>query len=128
MKMDKQTVYLSSEQTQPPLYIRNLAELQTARKHVKQKVKAEERVLKDRLQELPGQLLYTGFKYVIPPLLSGRITNTALEAGKSLVDLFFVKKDEAPETGAKTVLSKSLKKAGLLTALKFGFRLLTRAI
>lgn len=128
MKMDKQTVYLPGEQAQPPLYIRNLAELQAARKHVKQKVKAEERILKDRLQELPGQLLYTGFKYVIPPLLSGRITNTALEAGKSLVDLFFVKKDEAPETGAKTVLSKSLKKAGLLTALKFGFRLLTRAI
>jgi hypothetical protein len=125
--MDKQTVYLPDERTQPPLYIRNLAELQVARKHVKQKVKAEEQVLKDRLQELPGQLLYTGFKYVIPPLLSGRITNTALEAGKSLVDLFFVKKDGS-QTEGKTVLSKSLKKAGLLTALKFGFRLLARAV
>jgi hypothetical protein len=127
MKMDKQTVYLPSEQVRPTLYIRNLTELQVARRQVKRKVKAEEQVLKDRLQELPGQLLYTGFKYVIPPLLSGRITNTALEAGKSLVDLFFIKKDD-PETASGSVLSKSLKKAGMLTALKWGFRLLTRAI
>jgi hypothetical protein len=127
MKMDKQTVYLAGERTGAPLPIRNLSELHVARKHVKQKVKAEEQVLKDRLQELPGQLLYTGFKYVIPPLLSGRITNTALEAGKSLVDMFFINR-EGPEPEAKTILSKSLRKAGLLTALKWGFRLLTRAV
>ena len=104
--------------------IRNLAELNLARKQVKKRVKAEEQVLKDRLQELPGQLLYTGVKYVIPPILSGKITNTALEAGKSLVDMFFVKKDDQPNTG----LSKSLKKAGLLTALKWGVRLLIKTI
>jgi len=125
--MDIQTRSLPINSVKQPLLIRNLAELQAARKQVKLKVKAEEQVLKDRLQELPGQLLYTGFKYVIPPLLSGRITNTALDAGKSLVDLFFVKK-EAPPGSAKAVISNSMKKAGLMTALKFGFRLLTKAI
>jgi hypothetical protein len=107
--------------------IRNLAELKAARKMVKIRVKLEEQGLKNRLQELPGQLLYTGFKHVIPPILSGRITNTALGAGKSLVDMFFVKKNGI-ESDHKSDLSHSLKKAGLLTALKWGFRILTRSI
>jgi hypothetical protein len=125
--MDNQPQSLPINRIEQPIIIRNLAELQSARRQVKSRVKAKEQVLKDRLQELPGQLLYTGFKYVIPPILSGRITNTALDAGKSLVDLFFVKKD-APEGSAKSVISHSMKKAGLMTALKFGFRLLTKVI
>lgn len=126
--MDNQTRSLPLNRVQqPPVLIRNLAELQAARRLVKLRVKAEEKVLKDRLQELPGQLLYTGFKYVVPPILSGRITNTALDAGKSLVDLFFVKKDPG-EGSAKSIISHSVKKAGLMTALKFGFRLLTKVI
>ena len=126
--MDNQTRSLPLNRVQqPPVLIRNLAELQAARRQVKLRVKAEEKVLKDRLQELPGQLLYTGFKYVVPPILSGRITNTALDAGKSLVDLFFVKKDPV-EGSAKSIISHSVKKAGLMTALKFGFRLLTKVI
>jgi hypothetical protein len=124
--MDNPTVYFPTNKPHSP-HIRNLAELHAARKIVRVRVRREEQVLKDRMQELPGQLLYTGFKYVIPPLLSGRITNTALEAGKSLVDLFFVKSDHS-EPGSKNGISQSLKKAGLLTALKWGFRLLTRAI
>jgi hypothetical protein len=104
--------------------IRNLDELSAARKVVRKRIKEDETLLKDRLQELPGQLFYTGAKYVIPPLLSGGVTNTVLDAGKALVDLFFLKKED----GAKKGIPTSLKKAGLLTALKWGVRLLLKAI
>lgn len=107
--------------------IRNLDELRGARKIVRERVKQGEEQLKARVQELPGQLIYSGFKYVIPSMLSGKITNTVLEAGKSVVDLFFVKKG-MEGTGRKSALAQNLKKAGVLTAVKWGFRLLARAI
>ena len=89
---------------------------------MKRRVRAQEGQLKDRLQELPGQLVYTGFKYVVPTLISGKITNSLLDGVKSLVDLFFIKKSDHKGT------KDSLKKAGLLTALKWGIRLAMRAI
>lgn len=104
-----------------------MAELKATRKVVRRRVKEDEALLKERLQELPGQLLYTGVKYIIPPLLTGGVTNTVLSAGKSLVDLFFIKREENGANGKKGI-SPSLKRAGLLTALKWGVRLALRAI
>jgi hypothetical protein len=95
---------------------------------VRARIKVGEQTLKDRVQELPGQLLYTGFRFVIPPLISGGITQSALLAGKSLVDLFFVKNGGHSSSGDKRTLVQSLKKVGLLTAAKWGFRLLTKTI
>lgn len=128
MKMDNPTVTVRFPSNRPHSpYIRNLAELKATRKVIRRRVKEDEALLKDRLQELPGQLLYTGVKYVIPPMLSGGVTNTVLHVGKSLVDLFFIKKEDRIGDG-KMGISPSLKKAGLLTALKWGVRLALRAI
>ncbi|WP_133991617.1 hypothetical protein [Dinghuibacter silviterrae] len=110
--------------TKKKMNITNIEELAAARKVVRKRVKEDEALLKERLQELPGQLFYTGVKYVVPPLLSGGVTNTVLGAGKSLIDLFFIKKED----GAKNGLPTALKKAGILTALKWGVRLLLKSI
>lgn len=124
--MDNPTMFFPPDRPHSPR-IRNLEELQAARKVVSARVKQGEQQLRSRAQELPGQLVYTGFRYVVPPLLSGKITNTVLEAGKAMVDLFFVKAGK-DGTERKNAFTQSLKKAGLLTAVKWGFRLLARAI
>jgi hypothetical protein len=125
-KMDNPTVRFPTNRPHSP-YISNLAELRATRRVMRKRVKDDETLLKDRLQELPGQLLYTGVKYVIPSVLQGGVTNTVLDAGKGLVDLFFVKKN-GQEQGGKRRIPPSLKKAGLLTALKWGIRLALKAI
>ncbi|GEM_PF-5583450 len=121
MQKNQPTAYFPIDRPHTPR-IKNIAELHAARRVVKRRVKTQEAQLKDRLQELPGQLVYTGFKYVVPTLISGKITNSLLDGAKSMVDLFFLKsKDQGATKGA-------LKKAGLLTALKWGIRLALRAI
>jgi hypothetical protein len=124
--MDNQTAFFPPDRPNSPR-IRNLHELRAARKITKQRVVEGERQLKERLQELPGQLVYTGLKYVVPPLLSGKITNSLLSAGKYLVDLYFLKKDKSPD-GKKGILSDTVRRAGLLAAVRWGMQLLTRAI
>lgn len=126
-QQEHQKVYFPDNNPHMPL-VRNLQELHAAKQLVRARIKVGEQSLKDSVQELPGQLLYTGFRYIIPPLISGRITQSALEAGKSLVDLFFVKKGDHSGGGDKKALVQSLKKVGLLAAAKWGFRLLTRTI
>jgi hypothetical protein len=120
-QMNQPTAYFPIDRPHSPR-VKNLAELHAARRIVKRRVKAQEVQLKDRLQELPGQLVYTGFKYVIPTLITGKITNSLLEGAKSMVDMFFIKKGEHKGT------KDTLKKAGLMTALKWGIRLALRAI
>ena len=125
--MDNPTVRFPNNRPHSP-YISNLAELKATRKVVKRRVREDEALLKDRLQELPGQLLYTAVKNILPPLLKGGVANTVLGAGKLLVDHFFIKKHtQADESSAKGIPA-SLKKAGLLTAIRWGVRLALRAI
>jgi hypothetical protein len=127
-KMDNPTATVRFPSNRPHSpYIRNLAELKATRKVIRRRVKEDEALLKERLQELPGQLLYTGVKYFIPPMLSGGVTNTILQGGKSLVDHFFIKKEDRAIEG-RAGIAPSLKKAGLLAALKWGVRLALRAI
>ena len=127
-KMDNPTVTVRFPNNRPHSpYIGNMEELRAARKVVKRRVIEQEAVLKDRLQELPGQLLYTGVKNILPALLRGSVTNTVLGAGKSLVDHFFIKKHE-PATEPARGIPSSLKRAGLLTAVRWGLRLALRAI
>lgn len=102
---------------------RNLEELREGRKSVKQRVVLQEKMLKDRLQELPGQLIYTGVKSVLPPLISGKITNSVLNGGKALVDHFFVKGGDKDKP-----LLKVVKNVGFLTAVRWGVRLLLKRI
>ncbi|HTJ12177.1 MAG TPA: hypothetical protein VL547_09135 [Dinghuibacter sp.] len=127
-KMDNPTVTVRFPNNRPHSpYIGNLEELKATRKVVKQRVLADEAVLKERLQELPGQLLYTGVKNILPPLLKGSVTNTVLGAGKALIDHFFIKKHE-PSIEPSKGIPDSLKRAGLLTAIRWGLRLALRAI
>jgi hypothetical protein len=127
LQQQHQKVYFPTDRPHTPL-VRNLEELHAVKQLVRSRVKNGEQHLKDRVQELPGQLLYTGFRFVIPPLLSGRITQSALEAGKALIDLFFIKSGGHSAGEDKRNLAQSLKKVGLLSAAKWGFRLLTRVI
>lgn len=127
-KMDNPTATVRFPNNRPHSpYIGNLEELHAARKVVKRRVREDEALLKDRLQELPGQLLYTGVKNILPPLLKGSVTNSVLGAGKALIDHFFIKK-HGPAAEPSKGIPDSLKRAGILTAVRWGLRLALRAI
>jgi hypothetical protein len=70
LQQQHQKVYFPIDRPHTPL-VRNLEELHAVKQLVRSRVKNGEQHLKDRVQELPGQLLYTGFRFVIPPPFVG---------------------------------------------------------
>lgn len=105
-----------------PILLTHIKDAQTLRQErfrVQERIKGHEREFKKKLQQLPGELAVAGASSVIPGFLKGKVTNTALNGGKFLIDKFFV----SSEPGAKGLLN-STKKTGVIPLVKTVFKLL----
>lgn len=97
--------------------IDSLDDLQREQRRLKAKIRLQEAQLRDRVKQVPGELLAAGANAIVPRFLAGKITGSAIGLGKTLVNKLFAKDDGregSPILGAAG-------KIGLFTLLKVGF-------
>ena len=70
--------------TEPILYTKE--SLQQEQRRLKRVIRQQEQDLRQRVQKLPGELVYAGVDAVLPPVLTGSITNGILHAGKNFIN------------------------------------------
>lgn len=101
-----------------PGAINTVEDLQREQRRLKGRIRVQEKELRQRIKQVPGELFYASVNSVVPAILSGKITTAALNLGKNLVNKVFVKKDGG-ETNSK--LFNTARQMGLLALLKVGF-------
>jgi hypothetical protein len=98
--------------------INTVEDIQLEKRRLKARIRAQEKDLRARVPQLPGELLFAGVNSFVPAVLSGKITTTALTFGKNLVNRAFAKKEGE---GDNSKLLSSVKQMGVLTLLKVAF-------
>lgn len=101
--------------TEPILYTKE--SLQQEQRRLKRVIRQQEQDLRKRVQKLPGELVYAGVDAVLPPVLTGSITNGILNASKNFINKSIVQKT----AGNTSRLVAAAKQAGLVTLLKFAY-------
>lgn len=102
--------------------IDSLETLQREQFIVRERLKSREGALKNKMHEIPGELAAAGANSFIPKILRGKITNAALNGGKSLINRYFAP-DDSPN---QNLLTGAVKKVGLLSTVGKVFKLLRR--
>lgn len=83
--------------------IGSMEDLKKEQTSVRLRLQQKENELRRRMQQVPGELFYSGMDSVIPSILSGKVSSFALNAGKGLINNFFVRK--AVTAGSLKLLS-----------------------
>jgi len=109
-----------TKKTEPILYTKE--SLQQEQRRLKLVIKAQEKDLRQRVQKLPGELLYTSVDAVLPAMLTGKISHGILNAGRNFINKSIVKKT----AGNTSKLVTAAKQAGLFTLLKVGYNMLIK--
>jgi hypothetical protein len=102
----------------PLSHIKSVEALRQERFRVQQRIIEHEKEFKKKLQQLPAELAAAGANSLIPPFLRGKITNSALNGGKFLINKFFV----TPEANQRSLLPASSKN-GILPFVKTVFKM-----
>jgi hypothetical protein len=92
--------------------------LQLEQSRLKLVIKDQETELRQRVQKLPGELLYAGVDAILPAALTGKISHKILNAGKNLVNRSIAKKT----SGNTSRLVTAAKQAGVFALLKIAYR------
>ncbi len=91
--------------------------LQQEQRRLRMIIRQQEDDLRQRVQKLPGELLYAGADALLPAALTGKISNKILTAGKNFVNNSIVKKT----SGNTSKMVMAAKQAGVFTLLKFAY-------
>lgn len=103
--------------------IDSLEALQREQFMVRERLKTREGALRNKMHEIPGELAAAGANSFIPKILRGKVSNAALNGGKSLINWYFSPKDQP----AKNLLTGAVKKSsGLLSGVKTIFKMLRK--
>jgi len=101
--------------SEPVIYTKE--SLQQEQRRLKLIIKQQEADLRQRVQKLPGELLYAGVDAVLPTVLTGKISNKILTAGKNFVNNSIAKKT----SGNTSRLVTAAKQAGVFTLIKIAY-------
>jgi len=100
--------------------IDTLEDLQREQRRLKARIRVQEKELRQRVKQLPGELAYAGVNAIVPTFLSGKVTTSVLGFIKTLVNKAFAKKEEGAENGGSPLLGAA-GKMGLFALLNVGF-------
>ena len=100
-------------------HIKSIENLQEEKFRVRERIREHESQFKRKFEQLPGELAVAGANNLIPRFLRGKVTNTALQGGKFLIDKFFV---SDANSGKPTLLGKA-KKTGVIPFVKKVFKM-----
>ena len=96
--------------------------LQLEQYRLKQVIKEQELQLRQRVQQLPGELFYAGVDALIPSALTGSLTDKLLRFGRNFINKSVVKKN----SGNTSRLVALAKQAGIFTLLKMAYNVFIR--
>lgn len=95
-----------------------MADLQREQRRLRALIKTQEAELRDRVKEVPGELLAAGANAIVPRFLAGKMTANAITFLKNLVNKLFAKKEEGEKSPP---LFGAALRTGLFAVLKMGF-------
>jgi len=104
----------------------SIASSEDLRKEIQQtryRILEKENELRKRVKQVPGELFYSSMDSIIPSMLSGKVSSFALNAGKGLINNFFVRK--AITAGSFNLL-RALKPSRIVKKLQYGIKSITR--
>lgn len=99
-------------------HVTSLDMLQREQGVVKNRLRNREQDLKMKMYEIPAELAVAGAKTFIPKILQGKITETALNGGKRLINNFIV-----PKSGQTDLISGAIRNRSLFSLVKKGLSL-----
>lgn len=102
-------------------HIKSVATLKQEQEIIRSRLKMYEKEFKKKFQQLPGEMAAAGANNLIPRFLRGKVTDTALNGGKFLINKLFVSEDEEKKT-----LVPAVKKPGLFSIAKNVFKMLKK--
>jgi hypothetical protein len=91
--------------------------LQEEQRRLKRVIKEQEAALRERVQKLPGELMYVGVDAILPVAFTGKISDKILTAGKNLINKSIVQKT----SGNTARLVTMAKQAGVFALLKVAY-------
>ena len=100
-------------------HIDSLEALKREQQLIRQRIKRHENELKLKMYEIPAELAAAGANTFIPKIFRGKITEAALNGGKSLINKFFVPEDATRQN----LLTQGHKASGVLSIIKTGIKL-----
>jgi hypothetical protein len=106
-------------QPNKPGSLLSVADVQREQRRLRATIKMQEKELRQRVHKVPGELFYSGVNAVVPHFLNGKLTASALNAGRELINKSFQKKNG---TGDNNALVTAAKQAGIFTLLKIAYR------
>ncbi len=96
--------------------IRSIADLRREERALRQRIRVKEEELLGRINKIPGELFYSSVDNILPNFIKGRVSSVALNAGRGVINTFFLKRAPAISGPLKilTIVKPSnlLKKAG----------------
>lgn len=104
-------------------HIHSMEDLKKEQQAVRLRIGEQETALKNKLNQVPGELFYSGMDSMIPSFLSGRVSSFALNAGKGLINQFFVRK--AISSGGSKLLN-IVKPSGILRKARLVLKAIVR--
>ena len=87
------------------------------------RLRAQENELRRRVNQVPGEMCYASVDRVISSFLSGKVSSFALNAGKGVINNFFVRR--AVEAGSLKLLNV-VKPSGLMRRVGTAFKSLRK--
>ena len=105
------------QKTSPNAVLYTKESLQAEQRRLLREIKAQETELRSRVRKVPGELFYAGADAIVPTLLSGKISHSVLNAGRSLINK--VVDNKSGNDHSKLVTAA--KQAGIFTLLKIAF-------
>jgi hypothetical protein len=106
---------MKPDKIEPVMYTKE--SLQAEQRRLKAIIRGQETALRQRVKSLPGEMFYAGANAIVPTMLSGKISHSVLNAGRSLINK--VVDNTSKDNDSKLVAMA--KQAGLFTLLKIGF-------
>jgi len=110
------TTMMKTNNNVPQLYSKESLRLEQRR--LKLEIKTQEEALRQRVQKLPGELLYASVDAVLPPVLTGKISHKILNFGRNFVNKSVVKKT----SGNTSRLVTAAKQAGIVTLIRIAYK------
>ena len=104
-------------------YITSMHDLVKQKQALQLRLREQENELRKRVNQVPGEMFYASVDRVIPSFLSGKVSSFALNAGKGLINNFFVRR--AVEAGSLKLLNV-VKPSGLMRRVGTAFKSLRK--
>ena len=91
--------------------IRSLQDLKQEERMLRQSLLAKEERLKEKFNRIPGELFYSSVDNILPNIIRGKVSSFALNAGRGVINGFFLKQTSIPSGPLKIL--QAVKPSGL---------------